>query len=84
MGDSTNTYYDDLDDYKNFCEVLGVEIKMDDFYKHERQLLEELGFASKYDYYVSLRRSEVRNRKIDSILNPESVEKKNKRIIKII
>ena len=71
MGDSRSKYYDDLDDYNHFCETLGVERQMDDFYKHERLLLEELGFKNKYDYYASLRKAEVRDKKIDSIINPE-------------
>jgi hypothetical protein len=70
MGDSRSKYYDDLDDYNHFCKILGVKTK-DDFYKHERLLLEELGFKNKYDYYASLRKAEVRDKKIDSIINPE-------------
>lgn len=70
MGDSRSAYYDDLDDYNHFCKTLGVKTK-DDFYEHERLLLEELGFKSKYDYYASLRKAEVREKKIDSIINPE-------------
>jgi hypothetical protein len=60
----------DLDDYNHFCKTLGV-LTQDDFYKHERLLLEELGFKNKYDYYASLRKAEVRDKKIDSIINPE-------------
>ena len=70
MGDSRSAYYDDLDDYNHFCKTLGDKTK-DDFYEHERLLLEELGFKSKYDYYASLRKAEVREKKIDSIINPE-------------
>jgi hypothetical protein len=70
MGDSRSAYYDDLDDYNHFCKTLGVMTK-DDFYEHERLLLEELGFKNKYDYYASLRKAEVRDKKIDSIINPE-------------
>jgi hypothetical protein len=70
MGDSRSAYYDDLDDYNHFCKTLGVKTK-DGFYEHERLLLEELGFKSKYDYYASLRKAEVREKKIDSIINPE-------------
>lgn len=71
MGDSRSKYYDDLDDYNHFCETLGVEKKENSFYEHEDQLLKELGFTSKYDYYASLRKAEVRDKKIDSIINPE-------------
>ena len=70
MGDSRTKYYDDWDDYRDFCDSLKIQPK-DDFYGHERLLLEELGFKSKYDYYASLRKAEVRDKKIDSIINPE-------------
>jgi hypothetical protein len=67
MGSSVSKYYDDLDNYNHFCKVLGVETK-DDFYTHERELLKELGFRNKYDYYTSLRKAEIREKKINSVL----------------
>lgn len=68
MGSLASRYYDDWDDYKEFCESLVVETK-DDFYKHEKELLEELGFKNKSEYYLSIRKSEIRNKKIESLLN---------------
>jgi hypothetical protein len=70
MGSSASKYYDDWDDYKFFCKKLGVQTK-DDFYEHESQLLEELGFKNKYDYYASLRVAEARDKKIDLIIKPD-------------
>lgn len=67
MGSSASKYYDDWDDYKEFCKSLGVETKHD-FYNHEQELLKELGFKNKYEYYQSLIKSEIRNKRIESLL----------------
>lgn len=67
MGDSRSKYYDDWDDYRDFCESLNIQPK-DDFYKHQRELLDELGFKNLNDYYASLRKVEIRDKKIDSLL----------------
>jgi hypothetical protein len=40
----------------------------DDFYTHQRELLDELGFKHLNDYYASLRKAEIRDKKIDSLL----------------
>ena len=70
MGDSRSRFYDDYCDYRDFCDSLKVESEHD-FYIHQRELLEELGLKSLYEYYESLRKSEVREKKIDSVINPE-------------
>jgi hypothetical protein len=70
MGDSRSKYYDDWDDYRDFCESLKVQPK-DDFYTHETELLKELGFKNMNDYYQSLRVAEVRDKKIDLIIKPD-------------
>jgi hypothetical protein len=67
MGSLASKYYDDWDDYKEFCKFLGVETKHD-FYTHEEELLKQLGFKNKSEYYQSLRKSEIRNKKIESLL----------------
>ena len=67
MGDSRSKYYDDWDDYRDFCESLKIQPK-DDFYTHQRELLNELGFKHLNDYYASLRKTEIRDKKIDSLL----------------
>ena len=68
MGDSRSKYYDDYDDYRDFCESLKIKPK-DDFYTHQRELLDELGFDSLYSYYKSLRVEEIRDKKITQILD---------------
>jgi hypothetical protein len=67
MGDSRSRYYDDYCDYRDFCDSLKVESEHD-FYRHQRELLEELGLKSLYEYYQSLKTIEVRNKKINQIL----------------
>lgn len=67
MRDLISKYYDDWDDYKDFCESLKIQPK-DDFYTHQRELLKELGFKHLNDYYASLRKAEIRDKKIDSLL----------------
>lgn len=67
MGDSRSKYYDDWDDYRDFCESLKIQPK-DDFYTHQRELLDELCFKHLNDYYASLRKTEIRDKKIDSLL----------------
>ena len=47
MGDSRTKYYDDLDDYMNFCKLLKIKTK-DDFYKHQQEILDEFGFENLY------------------------------------
>ena len=70
MGDSRSKYYDDYDDYRNFCESLNIHSKMrfSDFYKHQRDLLKDLGFKSLYEYYENLKVIENRDNKINQIL----------------
>lgn len=68
MGDSRTKYYDDLDDYRDFCDSLKI-LPKDDFYKHQRELLIELGFSSLNEYYSNLKIIENRNTKINSILD---------------
>lgn len=68
MGDSRTKYYDDWDDYRDFCDSLKIQPK-DDFYIHLRELLNELGFKNLNEYYESLRKIEVRDKKINQILD---------------
>lgn len=68
MGDSRTKYYDDWDDYRDFCESLKVQPK-DDFYKHQKELLIELGFSNLNEYYTNLKFIESRNIKINQILD---------------
>jgi hypothetical protein len=68
MGDSRSKYYDDWDDYIDFCESLKVQTK-EDFYTHQRELLNKLGFKNLNEYYNSIKISEIRDKKINQILN---------------
>jgi len=68
MGDSRTKYYDDWDDYRDFCDSLKIQPK-DDFYTHQRELLNELGFKHLNEYYESLRKVEIRDNKINQILD---------------
>jgi len=67
MGNSLSKYYDDCDDYRDFCDSLKIQPK-DDFYTHQRELLNELGFKYLNEYYESLRILEIRDKKINQIL----------------
>lgn len=67
MGNSLSKYYDDWDDYRDFCDSLKIQPK-DDFYTHQRELLNELGFKYLNEYYESLRILEIRDKKINQIL----------------
>jgi methionine synthase II (cobalamin-independent) len=68
MGDSVSKYYDDRDDYIELCNELNIEVK-DDFYKHQREILNNLGFNSLYEYYDNLRIVNVRDNKIEEIIS---------------
>lgn len=68
MSDSRTKYYDDWDDYMDFCESLKIQPK-DDFYKHKSELLKELGFKHLNEYYENLKVIELRNKKINQILD---------------
>ena len=63
MGDSVSKYYDDRDDYIELCNELNIEAK-DDFYKRQREILNNLGFNSLYEYYDNLRIVNARDNKI--------------------
>lgn len=45
-----------------------IEIK-DDFYKHQREILNNLGFNSLYEYYDNLRIVNARDNKIEEIIS---------------
>jgi hypothetical protein len=60
--------YDDWDDYRDFCDSLKIKPK-DDFYKHQQEILNELGFENLYEYYQNLRTIELRDEKINQILD---------------
>lgn len=74
MGDSSSKYYEDYADYRDFCESLNIPPKgrfisfNGDFYKHQRDLLKDLGFKSLYEYYENLKVIQNRDIKITQIL----------------
>jgi hypothetical protein len=70
MGSSISRIYDDYDDYEHFCKRIGVKPVdiYDSFYKHETELLNNLGYKNLHDYYEVIRKAESRNKKIDEIL----------------
>ena len=60
---------DDYDGYIHFCDTLGIKSKeMSEMFKHEIEILNSLGFKSRYEYYDHLRKIEQRDNKIDSII----------------
>jgi hypothetical protein len=70
MGSILSSIYDDYDDYEHFCNTLKVEpVSIYSFHKHESDLLKQIGFKSKEDFYDVLRKSENRDKKIQEILN---------------
>ena len=70
MGSSISAIYDDYDDYEFICNTLEVKPKdINHMYDHLREILNQRGYNSKYDYFSHLRKMEDRNKKIDSILN---------------
>jgi len=69
MGSLMSKIRDDYDGYLYLCEVIGIESKeMSKMFEHEVEILNSLGFKSRYDYYEHLRKIEQRDNKIDSII----------------
>jgi hypothetical protein len=70
MGSSISAIYDDYDDYKSLCESFGIETKgiYSGFYEHQREILNNLGFKSIYDYWEDNKKKDKRNKQIDEIL----------------
>lgn len=70
MGSIISAIKDDYDDYKYFCEVLGIKTESINnfFYDHEKSILKKLGFKTKEDYYAMLRKAEHRENQINTIL----------------
>jgi len=69
MGSLMSKIRDDYDGYIHFCDTLGIKSKeMSEMFKHEIEILNSLGFKSRYEYYDHLRKIEQRDNKIDSII----------------
>jgi hypothetical protein len=69
MGSIISKINDDYEDYLYICEELNILPKeMCNMYNHEREILKEIGFSSKYDFFKSLIRSEEIDSKISDIL----------------
>lgn len=61
MGNSISKYYDDLDDYKDFCEEIGKEYKSDNVYNDEEYIeYENVRYDVKLvDFIKSYRRKKL-------------------------
>lgn len=69
MGSIITKIYDDYDAYREMCQTLELQPEaIDKFYYHQRSVLENLGFSDIADFFLSIRRSEIRNKKINNIL----------------
>ena len=69
MGSIISKINDDYEDYLYICDKLNIFPKeMHNMYKHESEILKEIGYNSKYDYFKSLIRSEEIDNKISDIL----------------
>ena len=74
MGSSMSAMYDDYDDYKFFCDYIGVDYvgiysTGKSFRDHEKELLEKLGFKYLHDYYEAMQKAKKRDEQINSIIN---------------
>ncbi len=70
MGSIISKIYDDYDAYRELCQILNLQPEaIDKFYHHQHTLLSQLGFDDIYDFFVNHRRLEIRNTKIDSIID---------------
>ena len=75
MGSIITKIYDDYDAYRELCEILQLQPEaIDKFYDHQRQVLEKLGFSDIYDFFLNNRRREVRNTKIETILDKSWID----------
>jgi len=69
MGSLMSKIRDDYDGYIHLCDTLGIKSKeMSEMFEHEIEILNSLGFKSRYEYYDHLRKIEQRDNKIDSII----------------
>lgn len=74
MGSIISAIYDEYEDYKYFCEKIGVEPEnLSDknriFYEHRTELLQVLRFNSIEDYFAAMHKAEERDKQINSILD---------------
>ena len=70
MGSIISKIYDDYDAYRELCQILNLQPEaIDKFYQHQHTLLSQLVFDDIYDFFVNHRRLEIRNKKIDSIID---------------
>jgi len=70
MGSIISKIYDDYDAYRELCQILNLQPEaIDKFYQHQHTLLSQLGFDDISDFFVNHRRLEIRNKKIDSIID---------------
>lgn len=75
MGSLTSMMNDLYDDYVYFCKILNIKPVglynggKKSFLVHEDELLEQIKFKSKEDFYAVLRKAENRDKKIQEILD---------------
>lgn len=70
MGSSISAIYDDYDEYQDLCKSLDIETKhIYDFYSHQEEILNNLGFKHVREYWLELAYRKKREDKINSVIN---------------
>lgn len=70
MGSSISAIYDDYEDYQHLCKVLGIQSVdiRNGFYEHEKQILNQRGYQSAYQFYQDLQKQQLRDDTINKVI----------------